>query len=653
MNLDEAFLYLGIDSKKDISLDEIEKNYNTKKSLYEISRFKPDTPEFEEAQKMSECIETAYDCIIDSLAEFYDEEKHEISKNNFYNKIRFVNSNFLFSCVIGAIAVGLLIFAVFISFSGNKISLQQQNSEQNISRENNNSPDDIRNIVNIALQEYEKNEKYEKQNQQKEQNNNSNSINYAELAEKVMPSMVRINTDKGTGSGFFVSNKGDILTNYHVIENAENIIVIPSNSSPIYALVKDYDKQKDIALLVVNLPGLTPFLKISSKLPKQGEAIMAVGNPKGLEGTVSNGIISAFRENNTWIQFTAPISPGSSGGALINSSGEVVGMPTMLLTGGQNLNFAISPIILSRFFNSARNKTPREMPKFASRKTESVSTPKNSSELIFVKKDDSYEIYLEKESIIYDKESSTAYFMTIWYPSEKMKRQIEKDPNFDLIPGKNLGIFALIYVVNFSNNSYVHLRTVNFYDDGSIARDYIRPENEKTWDSPKKGSRIESLIQALSKQLGIKSNKSQNYYNSDGINLPDRNDFLVHKWGCSVESVRKYVSSPLKLLDSFDNYNKLFTTYRLYKIKDFKTKTEFGVVYGFSNDSLKSVIFIADVKRDFGKIFSSLTRDISNLYGYYRKQNPDVLTWNKYGLDVSLRKDTRNQFIAIIFSPLY
>ena len=68
---------------------------------------------------------------------------------------------------------------------------------------------------------------------------------------------------------------------------------------------------------------------------------MAVGNPKGYEGTVSNGIISAFRENNTWIQFTAPISQGSSGGALINLRGEVVGMPTKLRTDGQNLNFAI------------------------------------------------------------------------------------------------------------------------------------------------------------------------------------------------------------------------------------------------------------------------------------------------------------------------
>ena len=662
MNLDEAFLYLGIDPKKDISLDEIEKNYNAKKSLYELSRFKSDSPEFEEAKKMSECIESAYNCVIDSLAEFYDEEKKEISQNNFHNSNRFINSHFLSSCVIGLVAIGLLIFAAFVSFSDNKadkVSVSRQKTEQNTSRENNNSYNDIKNIVNIALQEYERNEKNRKNNinenneKQETQKNTSNIINYAELTEKVMPSMVKINAYIGTkekrGSGFFVSNRGDILTNYHVIEDAESIMITPSNSNGIYALVKDYDEEKDIALLKVNLPSATPFLKISSKLPKQGEAVMAVGNPRGLEGTVSNGIVSAFRGNNTWIQFTAPISQGSSGGALINSLGEVVGMPTMLRIDGQNLNFAISPIILLRFFNSARNKTPREMPKIASGKRESNSPSKNSSELIFVKKDESYEIYLDKEAISYNKESSRVYFMTIWYPSEKTKRQIEKDPNFDLIPGKNLGIFALYYIADFSNNTYVHLRTVNFYDDGSIARDYMKPDNEIIFETPKKGSRIESLMQALSKQLNIKNNRSSNIDN-DGIRLPDKNGFLVHKWGCSVESVRKYVSSPLKRLG---DAGEIFTTYRFYKVSEFQTKIDFGVVYLFDNDRLNSVIFITDGRNKSGSIFSFLTSDISRLYGSYKTQGSNVRIWNGNSLYICLENDTNNKVLTIEFSPLY
>ncbi|MBQ3627024.1 MAG: serine protease, partial [Synergistaceae bacterium] len=168
-------------------------------------------------------------------------------------------------------------------------------------------------------------------------------MDYAELVEKVMPSICAIQADNNMfGSGFFVSANGDILTNYHVVKGANNILVTAKSGKKFYALIKDFDSEKDIALLVPRDKINTPYLKLSSKLPRQGEAIMAAGNPQGFEGTVSNGIISAFRLNNQLLQFTAPISPGSSGGALINSLGEVVGMPTLQFKEGQNLNFALA-----------------------------------------------------------------------------------------------------------------------------------------------------------------------------------------------------------------------------------------------------------------------------------------------------------------------
>lgn len=181
-------------------------------------------------------------------------------------------------------------------------------------------------------------------------------MDYASLVEKVLPSMVRIMTDKASGSGFFVSSNGEILTNYHVIKDALEIFVTTHDSLPVGALVKDIDEDGDMALLVIKTINQTPFLKLSKTLPRQGEAVMAVGHPHGLEETVSNGIISAFRQNKRWIQFTAPVSQGSSGGALINSRGEVVGMPTMIYREGQNLNFAISPIVLQEFFSQASSK---------------------------------------------------------------------------------------------------------------------------------------------------------------------------------------------------------------------------------------------------------------------------------------------------------
>ena len=151
---------------------------------------------------------------------------------------------------------------------------------------------------------------------------------YADLVEWVMTSMVYVETDKSTGSGFLVSDNDDILTNYHIIKDAKYIIVVPYGCEPVEALVKDFDAERDIALLKAkeirssSLARLMikPSLKISNTLPRIGEAVLAIGNPRGLSGTVSDGIVSAIRQgdNNLWVQFTAPVSPGSSGGALVN-----------------------------------------------------------------------------------------------------------------------------------------------------------------------------------------------------------------------------------------------------------------------------------------------------------------------------------------------
>ena len=194
------------------------------------------------------------------------------------------------------------------------------------------------------------------------------TINYTGLAKKILPSIVRIITDKYAGSGFFVSSKGDILTNYHVIEDAESITVSYGKNAPVYAYIKGVDIDWDMALLSIKTSQVVPFLKISKNLPEQGEEIMAVGNPKGLEGTISNGIVSAFRDNNRWIQFTAPVSEGSSGGALINAAGEVVGMPTLLFREGQNLNFAISASVLASFLHTAKDNDPA-MPNIKAQKS--------------------------------------------------------------------------------------------------------------------------------------------------------------------------------------------------------------------------------------------------------------------------------------------
>jgi S1-C subfamily serine protease len=148
------------------------------------------------------------------------------------------------------------------------------------------------------------------------------------------------------GSGFLVSADGEIVTNYHVIKEAHSAIVKLSNGAffPVSGvLVSDTDK--DLAIIKVsgkNLPFLT--LEDIDKL-RTGDHVVAIGSPLGLEGTVSDGIVSAIRDvaNKKWIQTTAPVSHGNSGGPLLDMNDHVVGVVTMgvNLDVGQNLNFAV------------------------------------------------------------------------------------------------------------------------------------------------------------------------------------------------------------------------------------------------------------------------------------------------------------------------
>jgi len=173
-----------------------------------------------------------------------------------------------------------------------------------------------------------------------------------ELVKKIKPAVVLIQTfDKdnkplGQGSGFFVNNKGHIVTNHHVLEGAYRAVVKTSSGMeyPVEGIIAK-NADADIVKIVVNIPDAnTPFLNLSEIVPSEGQDIVVIGNPLGLESTVSAGIVSAVRDIPAFgkiLQITAPISPGSSGSPVINSKGEVIGVATLIITKGQNLNFAI------------------------------------------------------------------------------------------------------------------------------------------------------------------------------------------------------------------------------------------------------------------------------------------------------------------------
>jgi formylglycine-generating enzyme required for sulfatase activity len=205
----------------------------------------------------------------------------------------------------------------------------------------------------------------------------------ADVIESVEPAVVRINThgrnSSGYGSGFLLDHQGTIVTNYHVIEDANEATATFSDGeiTPIVGYVM-LSKEKDVAILrLSDFKTTRKPLLLATDLPKKGETTIAFGAPLGLSFTASDGIVSAVRRheeleevtngldlNVTWIQTTSPISPGNSGGPLVNVKGEVIGINTINIGGakeyrGQNLNFAVSARdVQSVFQEGAGTVTP-------------------------------------------------------------------------------------------------------------------------------------------------------------------------------------------------------------------------------------------------------------------------------------------------------
>ena len=119
--------------------------------------------------------------------------------------------------------------------------------------------------------------------------------------------------------------------------------------------------------------------------------------------------------------------------------------------------------------------------------------------------DELYSMYLDTKNIDYNRQTQVAAFVTLWWPTEKSKKQMRQDPHFNIPPNQDLGLCILLYVANFKTNKYVHLRTVNLCTDGeTIARDYIRPEKEIVWRTPRNGSRIQLLMREIKRQLRLR-----------------------------------------------------------------------------------------------------------------------------------------------------
>ncbi|ADI64127.1 HtrA2 peptidase ['Nostoc azollae' 0708] len=161
----------------------------------------------------------------------------------------------------------------------------------------------------------------------------------------------RQRVERGSGSGFIINSSGQILTNSHVVDGADQVTVTLKDGRTFDGKVLGEDPVTDVAVIQINANNLPILALGNSNTLQPGEAVIAIGNPLGLNNTVTSGILSATDRSSSaigasdkrvdYLQTDAAINPGNSGGPLLNSGGKVIGMNTAIIQGAQGLGFAI------------------------------------------------------------------------------------------------------------------------------------------------------------------------------------------------------------------------------------------------------------------------------------------------------------------------
>ena len=184
---------------------------------------------------------------------------------------------------------------------------------------------------------------------------------FSGIIEDSITSVVTIKTDKSQGTGFIIDKEGYIITNYHVMQDAQEVTIITSDNDnhevmgPVW-----YNLDFDIALLKIS--GTYNELRLGNSNNVQiGERVIAIGNPLGLEFSVTQGIVSGIHRRGTneldaYIQTDAALNPGNSGGPLINQKGEIIGINNFKIRSAEGLGFALE----SNFIKQAVNNIYQE-----------------------------------------------------------------------------------------------------------------------------------------------------------------------------------------------------------------------------------------------------------------------------------------------------
>lgn len=188
----------------------------------------------------------------------------------------------------------------------------------------------------------------------------STSADFSGIVEYAIKSVVTIRTDVGQGTGFIIDERGYVITNAHVLVGGSKINAITYDQKSMNAEFIGYNGPLDIVLL--KIPGDYEKLELDdSENVQVGEKVIAIGNPLGLQFSVSEGIVSAVHrqgivEEGEYIQTDAALNPGNSGGPLINKKGLVIGINNFKIGSGESLGFALE----SNYIREAVNKISQE-----------------------------------------------------------------------------------------------------------------------------------------------------------------------------------------------------------------------------------------------------------------------------------------------------
>lgn len=185
---------------------------------------------------------------------------------------------------------------------------------------------------------------------------------FSGIIEDVIKGVVTIRTDSSAGTGFIIEDNGYIVTNFHVLQNSDSVEVQTFDGKPYEASIIGVDEETDIALIKIQRLNSDKLTFAGLDEVQIGEKVIAIGNPLGLEFTVTEGIISALNRRGpngleNYLQTDVVLNPGNSGGPLINKEGKVVGINNFKIGGAEGLGFALESNVVKQRINQIYNGT--------------------------------------------------------------------------------------------------------------------------------------------------------------------------------------------------------------------------------------------------------------------------------------------------------